>query len=421
MIKVDEWIRPHGVHAHLYTDPQIFALEMDRLFAQGWVYVGHESEIPQRGDTLRRTLGTTPVLFTRGPDAIHVVVNRCTHRGNLLVQAETSQRKAFVCQYHGWVFAQNGDLVSMPLSTQESFDRTAQALSRARVDTYRGFVFATFNESAPSLLEHLGHATRVIDRQCDLSPVGEVQVRAPWVQHLFRANWKMLSENEADGYHVGFVHDSFARGVRIQGKYDNILANTEEKISAVVRYLGNGHTELDYGPTYTQPLTWLGVQPGRYPDYVAALEAAHGRERAQEAMRLGPAHAFIFPNLFIAETCIVMIQPRSVGETINAHAPLYLKGVPDAVNERILRQGEVAMGPSSFLTADDAIIAERQWRALRDAPGWLDVSRGLAREAMRPDGVLESHYTDETPNRGFWQHYRGMMQGTDATASAPRG
>lgn len=419
MVNVDEWLRPDSVHAHLYTDPELFRLEMDRLFANGWVYVGHESEIPQRGDTLRRTIGTEPVLFTRGPDGLHVVVNRCTHRGNLLLQPASAQRKAFVCQYHGWVFAQNGDLVSMPLASTETLDRTGRALRRARVDSYRGFVFATFNPAAPPLLEHLGHATRVIDRQCDLSPLGEVQLRAPWIQHLFRANWKMLSENEADGYHVGFVHDSFARGVRIQGKYGDILSDSEEKISAVVRYLGNGHTELDYGPTYTQPLTWLGVKPERYPDYVAALEARLGPARAQEAMRLGPSHAFIFPNLFIAETCLVMIQPVSVDQTINAHAPLYLKGVPDAVNERILRQGEVAMGPSSFLTADDAIIAERQWRALRDAPGWLDISRGRGRETRRADGVLESHYTDETPNRGFWQHYRGMMQGADAAASAP--
>jgi hypothetical protein len=122
-------------------------------------------------------------------------------------------------------------------------------------------------------------------------------------------------------------------------------------------------------------------------------------------MRQGPPHAFIFPNLFFAETCLVIIQPLSVGETINWHMPMYLDGVPEELNRRIMRQGEVAMGPSSFLTADDAIIAERQWRALRDSPAWLDISRGLGRETLDDHGVKVSHYTDETPNRAFWQHY----------------
>jgi hypothetical protein len=68
------------------------------------------------------------------------------------------------------------------------------------------------------------------------------------------------------------------------------------------------------------------------------------------------------------------------------------------------------MGPSSVLTADDAIIAERQWRALDGSPGWLDLTRGLERETIREDGVVVSHYTDEAPNRGFWQHYLQVME-----------
>jgi hypothetical protein len=106
----------------------------------------------------------------------------------------------------------------------------------------------------------------------------------------------------------------------------------------------------------------------------------------------------------------VVIQPLAVGRTVNWHTPMMLKGAPHELNQRILRQGEVAMGPSSFLTADDAIIAERQWRALDGSPGWLDLTRGLERETTRQDGVVVSHYTDEAPNRGFWQHYLRVME-----------
>jgi hypothetical protein len=106
-----------------------------------------------------------------------------------------------------------------------------------------------------------------------------------------------------------------------------------------------------------------------------------------------------------------MIQPIGVGETVHWHTPLYYRGIPDAFNTRILRHGEVAFGPAAFLTADDATIAERQWRALDGSPGWLDVSRGLGREERLPDNTVKSHYTDESPVRRFWQHYGSRLVG----------
>ncbi|MFW7345593.1 aromatic ring-hydroxylating dioxygenase subunit alpha [Pigmentiphaga sp. D-2] len=403
-------IRDASVHSSLYADPAIFDREMETIFGQGWVYVGHASEIPRRGDYVRRTMGLEPVLLIRGADGIHVVANRCAHRGNLLYQPERGNRRTLACQYHGWIFSPDGALLDMPLSSIEPDE--SLHLKRARVDSYNGFVFATFNPSPIPLLEHLGHAARALDRQVNLSPEGEIELRGPWIKHLFRANWKMLSENEADGYHVGFVHDSFTKSVGTPGKYGNILSGEEDRITAVVRYLGNGHTELDYGPTYDRPMTWLGVDETRYPDYTRDMVGRHGESAAREIMRAGPPHTFIFPNLFLAETCLVMIQPLGVGETVNWHTPLYLKGAPEELNRRIMRQGEVALGPSSFLTADDAIIAERQWRALKGSPAWLDLSRGQSRETTTDGGVVVSHYTDETPNRGFWRCYRDTMAQT---------
>lgn len=418
MTNIGELIRETTVHSRLYTDPAIFDQEMDRIFHQGWVYVGHESEIPNSGDFVRRTIGLEPVILTRGNEGVHVLANRCSHRGNLLCQPERGNRRTFTCQYHGWVFSQKGDLTHIPFPVGADVDRAHLGLKRAHVEIYRGFIFATFASQPVLLTEHLGNARQALDRACNLSPDGEIMLRSTWVKHLFNANWKMLSENEADGYHVNFVHESFARGVSMDGKYGSVMQTKEDKVTAVSRYLGNGHTELDYGPTYDRPLIWLGTAADRYPAYTQAMEARYGAEPAREIMRAGPPHTFIFPNLFLAETCLVMIQPLGLGETVNWHTPLYLKGAPDEVNRRILRQGEVAMGPSAFLTADDAIIAERQWRALGGSPGWLDLNRGKSREQREPSGVATSHYTDETPNRGFWQHYRAMMASADVAAAA---
>jgi phenylpropionate dioxygenase-like ring-hydroxylating dioxygenase large terminal subunit len=413
-----ELIRLTTIHSRLYTDAEVFAAEMQRIYAESWVFVAHGSEIPKRGDFIRRTIGTEPVIVVRTAAGVNVLANRCSHRGNMLCQPERGRKRNFACQYHGWVFDGDGALVDIPYPAGSPVDRSKLGLRRATVDTYRGFIFATFAENPIPLLDHLGHARQALDRASDLSPEGEIEIGRTWVKHLFQANWKMLSENEADGYHVNFVHDSFAKGIKLQGKYDNVLTSDEDRFAAVVRALGNGHTELDYAATYRDPLTWLGVKPERYPAYSEAMTQRYGADQAREIMRAGPPHTFIFPNLFLAETCLVMIQPLAVGQTVNWHAPMLLKGAPKEVNLRILRQGEVAMGPSSFLTADDAIIAERQWRALSGSPGWLDLTRGLEREAPRQDGVIVSHYTDETPNRGFWQHYRGVMGAGTLQAAA---
>jgi len=418
MTDIANLIHDTRVYSSLYTDPDIFVREMTEIFARNWVYVGHASEIPERGDYVRRTIGTEPVIVTRTADGINVLANRCTHRGNLLCQPERGKRRAFACQYHGWVFNPSGELVDTPFPAGGTADRSSLHLRRATVEQYRGFIFATFAEHPIPLLEHLGHARQALDRASDLSPAGEVSIGRTWIRHLFQSNWKMLSENEADGYHVNFVHDSFAKAIKRQAKYDNVLSGDEQQVAAVVRDLGNGHAELDYAVTYDRPLSWLGVKSDRYPEYTDAMTKAYGAERATEIMRAGPPHTFIFPNLFLAETCLVMIEPINVGQTVNWHAPLLLKDAPDSINQRILRQGEVAMGPSSFLTADDSIIAERQWRALRGSPGWLDLSRGLHRERPRNDGVIESHYTDETPNRGFWHHYKSVMTSAPALAAA---
>jgi phenylpropionate dioxygenase-like ring-hydroxylating dioxygenase large terminal subunit len=410
ILNIAELIRPTTVHADLYTDAAIFDREMDVIFRQGWVYVGHDSEIPKRGDFIRRTMGIEPVILTRDADGVCVLANRCSHRSNLLCQLERGNRRAFACQYHGWVFSQKGDLIDIPFPVGGAdVDRSRLGLKRANVEIYRGFIFATFNSAPSSLSEHLGNARRALDRASDLSPVGEIMLRPTWVQHLFQANWKMLGENEADGYHVNFVHDSFAKGVSRQGKYGNVMQEDERKLTAVARYLGNGHTEVDYESAYSRPLMWLGTAADRYPTYVTAMKERYGEQQADSIMRAGPPHTYIFPNLFLAETALVMIQPVGVGKTVNWHTPLYLKGAPDELNQRILRQGEVALGPSSFLTADDAIIAERQWLALRGSPGWLDLNRGISREREEANGVLVSHYTDETPNRGFWRHYKSVM------------
>jgi len=201
-------IQDDKIHASLYTDPRIFADEMERIFHRGWVFVGHESEVARPGDFVTRHLGAEPVIMVRGTGGeVSVLVNRCMHRGTQVCAADRGSARTFTCPYHGWTYDLGGALLGVPYpGGYDGFDKSAHGLARApRVGAYRGFIFASLAADGITLPDHLGPATRLIDRSCDLAPAGEVELTAGWVKHRCLANWKMLPENDSDGYHLGFV------------------------------------------------------------------------------------------------------------------------------------------------------------------------------------------------------------------------
>jgi len=403
-------VQDDRIHASLYTDPRIFADELERIFQRGWVFVGHASEIPRPGDYVTRRIGAQPVIMVRGREgAVSVFVNRCRHRGTMLCPAERGHARTFACPYHGWTYDLDGALTGVPYpGGYASLDRREYGLEAApRVSSYRGFVFASFAAAGITLLEHLGAATGLIDRSCDLSPAGEIELTAGWVKHRCAANWKTLPENDSDGYHLGFVHLALFKTVRMQ--YQRVVGD-EKAIKAVVRDWGHGHIEIDWSPGYQGPFEWFGGASGPVvADFVAALEHRDGLELARQRIMQGPAHALIFPNLFLGETNIAIVEPVDVEECVHWHTPMFWKGVPQ-FNGRLLRMAEAGMGPASFLMPEDLIIATRNQQGLRArTPEWLLLSRGLDREYVDDQGRAVSHVTDETTNRALWRHYRAVM------------
>src|SRR5437763_16182454 len=159
-------VRDDRIHSHLYTDQQIFADEMERIFHRGWVFVGHASEIPRAGDFVTRPIGTQPAIMVRGRDGeIAVFLNRCMHRGTMLCAAERGTARSFACPYHGWTYDLGGALLGVPYpgGYDASFDKGVRDLTRApRLEIYRGFVFASLSPTALTLEAHLGKATRLI-------------------------------------------------------------------------------------------------------------------------------------------------------------------------------------------------------------------------------------------------------------------
>jgi len=404
-------IQEDRVHGSLYTDPGLYETEMQRIWQTTWVYVGHESEVPAAGDYVRKSIGPEPVVMTRSKDGeIHLLLNRCTHRGAQVCDSQRGNSSAFRCPYHGWTFSNTGQLLGYPFNT--GYDGTATkkdlGLGRVtRVENYRGFIFGSMAADGPTLAEHLGGARDALDRLCDLSPQGEIELSAGFLKHKVKANWKMLVENETDGYHPQFTHASI-----FEVAESGIPALYGAKTSAVCRDLGGGHTENDLRPAFReldQPLGWFGSTPERMPDYVAKMQTRHG-DAARELLIDGSPHIMIFPNLFIAEIQLFVIEPIAVDETVMHVTAIGLKGAPD-MTRRMLQQAIGSVGPAGFLLADDGEMYERAQRGVAASqPEWMVLKRGLHRERLDQDGFTIADNTDELPQRAIWRRYRELME-----------
>jgi phenylpropionate dioxygenase-like ring-hydroxylating dioxygenase large terminal subunit len=407
---LDHLIQRDKVHGSLYTDAQIFAEELRKIWYTTWVFVGHESEVPQVNDYVRKRLGLQDVVMTRDKEGeVHLLLNRCAHRGNQVCDDDKGNSSSFRCPYHGWTYRNTGELLGYPYSQgYGGKNKLELGMGKVpRVASYQGFIFGSFAEQGPSLVEHLGAAAGEIDRLVGLSPDGRVELTAGWLQHKTKANWKLLAENETDGYHPQFVHGSIfgVTGSPIGALYS-------DSSTAVTRDLGDGHSENDLRPEFrkfAEPMRWFGTTAERVPAYVEAMREAHGDE-ADRLMIEGAPHVMIFPNLFIAEIQVFNIQPVAVGECIQYATAVQLAGAAE-LNKRMVSQSIGSVGPAGMLLADDTEMYERNQRGVETlTPEWLDVRRGLHREQTDENGFTIGTATDETGMRGFWAHYKTLME-----------
>ena len=409
---LDELILPDRVHGSLYTDPEIFQLELERIWYRGWVFVGHESEIAEPHDYVVKSIGPQSIIMSRDKQGdVHLLLNRCAHRATWSAMRHRGTRR-LPLPLPRLDIRQRRQADRLPVQLgirgRGMAKKRDLGLGRVpRVESYRGFVFGSFAEEGPSLAEHLGAASEAIDRLCSLSPEGEVELTAGWLQHKCKANWKMLVENETDGYHPQFVHSSIFE-VAKSGIGDLYGPNS----TAVTRDLGDGHTENDLRPEFRrigQPMGWFGTSEDRIPDYVAKMRDVHG-EGAEEIMIDGSPHVMIWPNLFIAEIQVFVLQPLAVDETVQHVTAVQFKGAPD-LNERMLRQTIGSVGPAGFLLADDNEMYERNFRGVQARnPEWLLIARGMDRERNDENGFPVADATDEITMRSIWRHYRKLME-----------
>jgi phenylpropionate dioxygenase-like ring-hydroxylating dioxygenase large terminal subunit len=412
------------VHSDVYTSEEIFKLEIEHIFHRSWLYIGHESEIPDPGDYRLRTMGVQPVVMVRGRDGVvRVFANRCRHRGATLCQAEAGKLDRFRCAYHGWTYETSGELahVTGPEGYGAEFRKENYGLTPIpRMDSYRRFVFASLDPAAPPLRDHLGLAAALMDFTIDASPVGELLVNAGVYKTTYRGNWKFVG---MDGYHPNFAHASVMtarRQRKVAGKPHEEFRyeSFDDRSEAVTRDLGNGHATLDMRAFRSHRIDEFLADVRRLPggdEYIAAMRAAYGDERGNLLIAMaGDPHLGVFPNLQLINDQIRLIRPIAADRTEVLMFAVRLKGASAAINEARIRGQEFFFGPAGAGSPDDTEMFERLQLGMQaKVEPWVDISRGLGREHVDPDGSIVGRISDEVPQRAQMKRWRELMTAAD--------
>lgn len=404
-------VQPDRVHRLLYTAPAVFEAEMERIFGRTWVFVGHASEVAAPGDYRTTWIGRQPVILSRHTDgSLHVLLNRCRHRGALVCREERGNSTVFRCMYHGWLYDTRGALVGVPFpgGYGEGFDPGALGLVAApRVDSYRGFVFASLSPEGPGLPEHLGLARAYLDLIVDAAPEAELEVRSGVARYGYPANWKLQIENLLDGYHPNFTHQ-IAFDISEQRRGVSGRKANSEGSGAVTRTFGPGHGVLYYSAVNRG----YQARDELHAAYAERLRERLGPERAATVLA-ADIQLFVFPNLFFqtARQHYRVVRPVGVAETEVAAYPYALRGAPEALNRRQVRGLSWWASPAAFGQPDDleAFVRCQQGLAVTAAE-WVLFSRGLQRERRLADGQIEGDITDEVPQRGIYREWKRLME-----------
>ncbi|MBT3533050.1 MAG: Rieske 2Fe-2S domain-containing protein [Rhodospirillaceae bacterium] len=401
-----ELVKPDRVHRDFYIDPDVFDLEMDRIFGRAWLFVGHASQVPNRGDYITTTIARQPVIMSRHRDGeVHVMFNRCTHRGAQVCLEQFGNAKRFECPYHAWVYNTDGSFAGAPYPKgyEDGFleKEKLDLVKIPRMAIYRGFVFGSLSADGPDIDEFLGPMKANIDDLVDRAPDGEIMLDAGIHRYFFRGNWKLQVENVLDSYHVPYSHASTVNNKgeqfsRREGDKEGAkVVDVKKTDKAADVWKGRRSFVVNFGHGWTSntELNEKGRSSPAYDAYKEALAAKVGPERMEEILTPEFHNSLLYPNTSIMglNIHIRVIKPVAVDLTEVTVYPVRLKGAPDSMNFGNIRLLNVTHSAASFVQTDDLESFRRTQSGLRSLQSdWIDISRGMGEEKA------DDHYNATT-------------------------
>lgn len=409
-----------SVSRRILTDREIYERELEQIFGRSWILLGHESQLSGEGSFFRTWMGEDEVIVTRTGDAkISAHINACPHRGGRLCADDFGTTRTFICPYHGWTFNLDGTLKGVPGEQQlygGRLDKKKNGLTPvARLDTFCGLIFGTFDPKGPTLDEFLGNVKPYLRGIFDRAPGGSEF--APGVQKWrIKANWKMACDNNAgDEYHLPLVHGTTMNALTFD--YNKFLSDCIH-ISLPEGHGFSAHYRLpDGGP---EPILPPEVEPAYQPETMAYFKGltAEAEERVGRVQsRLRIIAGTIFPNFLILPglNAVRLVHPKGPNE-IEVWSYCHVdKSAPPSVKADLLRVYGLTFGPAALFEQDDSAIWEGVQAASQGAMSrrqTMNVTMGIEDEAWNEElrGCVTPRLS-EAAQRGFYRRWSREMEG----------
>jgi benzoate/toluate 1,2-dioxygenase subunit alpha len=422
-------IRPDSIHRDVYLEPELFELEMTRLWRRAWIYVGHDSQVPLAGDFYSTQIGREPVIMVRGADSqVRVLPNRCSHKGTKLISAThgTCQGGLLRCPYHGWTYRLDGTLRSVPLkSGYVGVDGDAEdplrGLAEINSFNYRGFVFARLARDGLGFHEFFGDSVSSMDNMVDRSPEGRLEVAGGVLRYLHDCNWKTYVENLNDAMHPMVAHESSAgTAKRVWGSQaaDAPRPTVIEQFTPFVNdydfFEKMGVRVYPNGHSYSGVNFSIHSQYSSVGEYERRMVVAYGEDRAKAILSETRHNTIYYPSLTIkgAIQTIRVARPLAADKTIIESWTFRLAGAPDEMLAQTATYSRLINSPTSMVGHDDLHCYRAIQEGLASASSdWVSLHRNFS-----PDFIGTFGATNEAPMRGQYQAWADLMTRDEAAA-----
>ncbi|HTE85707.1 MAG TPA: Rieske 2Fe-2S domain-containing protein [Dehalococcoidia bacterium] len=409
----------------LFSHPDIYEQELEQIFARMWLFVGHVSQIPNPGDFVRSRMGEEQVIVTRGRDnQIHVMLNSCPHRGNMVCRYDRGHGLAFQCSFHGWTFDSAGRLINLPPAMEEEYAADLRkeewGMLKSRVEVFHGAIWANWDETAPSFREYLGGAAAYLEAalsDAEGDPDG-TELAGGIMKWRVGMNWKVpMPDNDIT--HGWITHRSMRGAGMGQGGDGGELSSSRD------RFDGRYHVWFPEG--HTTSVFELGERSEggdgslRRNDVIREYMRERAAKRSERLGKMASTHEFphVFPNIGAVGRIIRVMHPQGPAASEMWSYILVDKAAPPEVKRAIILGRQRISGPNGIQQKDDM---ENWFIQTRYSKGYSTRWRlrqnnqlGMSRPSLDGPsnfgmpGMFHPYPTDENYRR-FFEHYALVME-----------
>jgi 3-phenylpropionate/trans-cinnamate dioxygenase subunit alpha len=403
------------VNRRIFIEPEVYQLELEKIFARTWIYLCHESQLKNPGDFFTTYMGEDPILVTRDKSGkIGAYLNSCRHRGMKVCRVDEGNTAAFTCSYHAWTYASDGKLIGVPdfkAAYFEELNRDQWGLIPVpRLESYCGLIFGCWDRDVVPLTDYLGDAAYYMDIMFNRR-AGGTEVIGGTHKWSMSCNWKFAADNfVGDFYHVQYTHGSAmgpGAGADIMERMMEVSPKDGHGLGIQVRKPSQGISRSSTG------------SPTIIDDYLETIRPEVrqrlGNERAET---LWPVHATIFPNMSFGGNGLLRVWMPKGPERMEIWSWVCVdKEAPEEIKQAFLKGCQFAFNATGMFEQDDG---ENWSQCTEAARGFIarqhdfNYQMGLGHEE-----TMELHpgrrgggapYT-ELGQRGFYKYYRDLMIG----------